>query len=414
MSYRRLKFPLWFTLLSLSLLWGNQWGIAAVAAAGLLLLPRPARKPLPELKPAPPVPVQPAVPEEQEFHALRSTELERELLELTAAGKGYERLNGCIDLILWALGFFVILFLCGLVWTGHLYSAMLFFGIAGTCAALLRTLGDCRQERRMSGLIERAGEEGAKLAEADRRPPFTLDDPESAARFRRNFGSASEAHSACLLARLTRLRFFTLPQDSLLLAAGEAYPETGSRLRNECGIESPGPTFGDAVLQLNNHLRSRSGEPVLPESLPPARNRRAPELSEPVRELRDSCRATGKPEFDEALPYAEAERRPLFSEVLFCSYWPNREDAAIAMGIRDTAAAVTLRGESMMCYPDDPVTLLAYGECESIDATDFTLSLEQRFDVRIPDSKVEQVFKSTLAELVADIRRRQSEQTRKK
>ena len=65
---------------------GNQREIVAVAAAGLLLFPRPVRKPLPELKTTPPVPAQSAVPVEQEFHVLRSAELERELLEFTAAG----------------------------------------------------------------------------------------------------------------------------------------------------------------------------------------------------------------------------------------------------------------------------------------------------------------------------------------
>lgn len=86
MPYKRLKFPLWFTLLVLPLLRGTSGRSLRSPLPGLLLFPRPVRKPLPELKSTPPVPAQSAVPVEQEFHVLRSAELERELLEFTAAG----------------------------------------------------------------------------------------------------------------------------------------------------------------------------------------------------------------------------------------------------------------------------------------------------------------------------------------
>ena len=78
------------------------------------------------------------------------------------------------------------------------------------------------------------------------------------------------------------------------------------------------------------------------------------------------------------------------------------------MAIRDTAAEVTCNGYSMMCYPDDPIALLVNDEFDSMADVEFILTLELRFSIQIPDGDAEKFLNGTLAELVTEIRRRQS------
>ena len=167
------------------------------------------------------------------------------------------------------------------------------------------------------------------------------------------------------------------------------------------------PTIGEAVLLLNNHRRIAKRRTPAPEELSLAESRPAPPLSNGVRKLRDLSCAGKNPDVQEIFE-EEYARRPLFSEALFCSYWPSCEKAAIAMAVRDTAAEVTGRGYSMMCYPDDPVALLVNGDFDSMEDVDFILTLEQRFSIQIPDGDAAKLLNGTLAELAAEIHRRQT------
>ncbi len=406
-----------FTLWSLAWDIGNPWLTAAFTVAGILigvLLYRKRKRSNPAEKAAPgklPHPIPFGEKPENQFHPIRAERLERELARFAIELFSYRKLSdsllvGCLIV---PAGLLSLFFMEQLLRSKNGLPFLTAAGTVWTVFALLTALSERSRERRQERLLRVAAEEGTRLAAADHRPPFSSDREEDLIRFCRCFGSEAEARTACEFAKQAGFRFLALPQDSLLLAAGESGFRKYVELCEALGFESSdfSPSIGEAVLYLNNHRRIAERRTPVPEKLPPAESRPAPPPSAAVRKLRELARS-GNVSNVSTVYEEESVRRPLFSEALFCGCWPSREEAAIAMVIRDTAAEVTCRGHSMMCYPEDPVALLVNGEFDSMDDVEFILTLELRFSIRIPDGDAEKLLNGTLAELVAEIRRRQS------
>ncbi len=406
-----------FTLWSLAWDIGNPWLTAVFTVAGILigvLLYRKRKRSNPAEKAAPgklPHPIPFGEKPETQFHPIRAERLERELAGFAIELFSYRKLSdsllaGCLIV---PAGVLSILFMDQLLHSENGLPFLTITGAVWTIVAFLVALGERSRERRQERLLRVAAEEGTRLAAADHRPPFSPDRPEDLARFCRCFGSESEARTACEFACRADFHFLTLPQDSLLLTAGKNGFRQYAELCETLDFDPIDfhPTIGEAVLLLNNHRRITERRTPVPGELPPAESRLAPPLSNGVRKLRDLSCAGKNPDVQEIFE-EEYARRPLFSEALFCSYWPSCEKAAIAMAVRDTAAEVTGRGYSMMCCPEAPVALLVNGEFDSMEDVDFILTLEQRFSIRIPDGDAAKLLNGTLAELAAEIHRRQT------
>ena len=406
-----------FTLWSLAWDIGNPSLIATYIAVGILigvLLYRKRKRSNPAEKAAPgklPHPIPFGEKPETQFHPIRAERLERELAGFAIELFSYRKLSdsllvGCLIV---PAGVLSILFMDQLLHSENGLPFLTITGAVWTVFALLTALGERSRERRQERLLRAAAEEGTRLAAADHRPPFSPDRPEDLARFCRCFGSESEARTACEFACRADFHFLTLPQDSLLLTAGKNGFRQYAELCETLDFDPIDfhPTIGEAVLLLNNHRRIAERRTPAPEELSPVEFRPPPPSSDAVRKLRERFHADETPNEGEVFE-EESARRPLFSETLFCMYWPGLEEAAIAMAVRDTAAEVTGRGYSMMCYPEDPVTLLVNGDFDSMEDVDFILTLEQRFSIRIPDGDAAKLLNGTLAELAAEIHRRQT------
>lgn len=406
-----------FTLWSLAWDIGNPSLIATYIAVGILigvLLYRKRKRSNPAEKAAPgklPHPIPFGEKPETQFHPIRAERLERELAGFAIELFSYRKLSdsllvGCLIV---PAGVLSILFMDQLLHSENGLPFLTITGAVWTVFALLTALGERSRERRQERLLRAAAEEGTRLAAADHRPPFSPDRPEDLARFCRCFGSESEARTACEFACRADFHFLTLPQDSLLLTAGKNGFRQYAELCETLDFDPIDfhPTIGEAVLLLNNHRRIAERRTPAPEELSPVEFRPPPPSSDAVRKLRERFHADETPNEGEVFE-EESARRPLFSETLFCSYWPSLEEAVIAMAVRDTAAEVTGRGYSMMCYPEDPVTLLVNGDFDSMEDVDFILTLEQRFSIRIPDGDAAKLLNGTLAELAAEIHRRQT------
>ena len=406
-----------FTLWSLAWDIGNPWLTAAFTVAGILigvLLYRKRKRSNPAEKAAPgklPHPIPFGEKPETQFHPIRAERLERELARFAIELFSYRKLSdsllaGCLIV---PAGVLSILFMDQLLHSENGLPFLTITGAVWTIVAFLVALGERSRERRQERLLRVAAEEGTRLAAADHRPPFSPDRPEDLARFCRCFGSESEARTACEFACRADFHFLTLPQDSLLLTAGKNGFRQYAELCETLDFDPIDfhPTIGEAVLLLNNHRRIAERRTPAPEELSPVEFRPPPPSSDAVRKLRERFHADETPNEGEVFE-EESARRPLFSETLFCSYWPSLEEAVIAMAVRDTAAEVTGRGYSMMCYPEDPVALLVNGEFDSMDDVEFILTLEQRFSIRIPDGDAAKLLNGTLAELAAEIHRRQT------
>ena len=417
-AFRKVMIAGAFTLWCLAWDIGNPSLIATYIAVGILIgglllyrkrkQVKQAERVEPERLPCPiPFGAEP----EQEFHPIRAERFERELAGFAIELYSYRKLShsllaGCLVV---PAGVLSILFMDQLQHSENGLPFLTITGAVWTIVAFLVALGERSRERRQERLLRAAADEGTRLAAADHRPPFSPDRPEDLARFCRCFGSESEARTACEFACRADFHFLTLPQDSLLLTAGKNGFRQYAELCETLDFDPIDfhPTIGEAVLLLHNHRRITERRTPVPGELPPAESRPAPPLSNGVRKLRDLSRAGKNPDVQEIFE-EESARRPLFSETLFCSYWPSLEEAVIAMAVRDTAAEVTGRGYSMMCYPDDPVTLLVNGEFDSMDDVEFILTLEQRFSIQIPDDDAAKLLNGTLAELAAEIHRRQT------
>lgn len=406
-----------FTLWSLAWDIGNPWLTAAFTVAGILigvLLYRKRKRSNPAEKAAPgklPHPIPFGEKPETQFHPIRAERLERELAGFAIELFSYRKLSdsllaGCLIV---PAGVLSILFMDQLLHSENGLPFLTITGAVWTIVAFLVALGERSRERRQERLLRAAADEGTRLAAADHRPPFSPDRPEDLARFCRCFGSESEARTACEFAFRADFHFLTLPQDSLLLTAGKNGFRQYAELCETLDFDPIDfhPTIGEAVLLLNNHRRITERRTPAPEELSPVEFRLPPPSSDAVRKLRERFHADETPNEGEVFE-EESARRPLFSETLFCSYWPSLEEAVIAMAVRDTAAEVTGRGYSMMCYPEDPVALLVNGEFDSMEDVDFILTLEQRFSIRIPDGDAAKLLNGTLAELAAEIHRRQT------
>lgn len=406
-----------FTLWSLAWDIGNPWLTAAFTVAGILigvLLYRKRKRSNPAEKAAPgklPHPIPFGEKPETQFHPIRAERLERELAGFAIELFSYRKLSdsllaGCLIV---PAGVLSILFMDQLLHSENGLPFLTITGAVWTIVAFLVALGERSRERRQERLLRVAAEEGTRLAAADHRPPFSPDRPEDLARFCRCFGSESEARTACEFACRADFHFLTLPQDSLLLTAGKNGFRQYAELCETLDFDPIDfhPTIGEAVLLLNNHRRIAERRTPAPEELSPVEFRPPPPSSDAVRKLRERFHADETPNEGEVFE-EESARRPLFSETLFCSYWPSLEEAVIAMAVRDTAAEVTGRGYSMMCYPEDPVALLVNGDFDSMEDVDFILTLEQRFSIQIPDGDAAKLLNGTLAELAAEIHRRQT------
>lgn len=94
---------------------------------------------------------------------------------------------------------------------------------------------------------------------------------------------------------------------------------------------------------------------------------------------------------------------------LFCSYWPTREQAVIALAIRELAIQNMDRPATMMCYPNDPAPLLLYVDLDSLESAEFFLGMEEKFHIRITDAEAEELFSRSFAEIVEYVQRKQTE-----
>ena len=73
----------------------------------------------------------------------------------------------------------------------------------------------------------------------------------------------------------------------------------------------------------------------------------------------------------------------------------------MALAIRDLAVFQMGRPDTIMTYPNDPLALLAYWEGDSLDIMEFIMSLEEHFNIVIPDNEVNQLLcHMSLAEAV--------------
>lgn len=142
---------------------------------------------------------------------------------------------------------------------------------------------------------------------------------------------------------------------------------------------------------------------ILPEALEPFPDilQDTPPLSPAMAEVWQMSQTGMWEKWKESLFIKEIEKRPPLSEKLFISYWPDAERAAIALEIRQAAVNNFSRPETMMCYPNDPLPLLAYVNLDSMETVEFVMELESRFNIRIKDEDYgENIVKSNFSQLV--------------
>ncbi len=233
------------------------------------------------------------------------------------------------------------------------------------------------------------------------RPPLVLGDSQACDHYLRHFGSEAEMSVAGRVLSAIDPGFMIYPEDSFYLVCGKRYPEVRRRLARVFHCPLLLTTVGGLVDEVVEQRRIR-----LDRDIP----------AELFQDRGDALPPPPLPEFLKAKKWREAPileeiaKRPEFSLRLFCSYWATREEALIALTLRDLAVDHMSRPESMMCYPNDPVPVLLLLDDDSMESVEFVLAMEEAFGVDIPDAELEKAFQWTLADFVENIQRKQREQ----
>ena len=406
---RFLQFSVWLISLGASIEWGNGWWIAGVVIIGVFLIAfhwlRSRKEKTPEFlreDDLPPVAV-PDVPAIAPGPFLRDEALEQQFLQLETQCRNAVTYFITLGTLLVLLGFIVLL-------TKYRSGGLMTCGVLGTCIAGALKLQFFLRSKRMNSLYPEVEQRIEDRLRKNPRPPLNLKNGDELAAFCSYYESIYEARAACFLARMIKIDRMVYPQDSFLLICGKEYLRDRDWIRDHFDVESVGVTLQDVVREISRGFIRK----IRPEDLPPAMEApEPPPLSGQVMEAWDFIRKEEWEKVDEEVFLAEIEKRPPMTVRLFCSCWKTREEAAIALVLRNLCIlyAASERPESMMCYPDDPFALLAYSSLLLDDYVEFIMDIEKTFGIRIEREDAGRFFEYSFSGIVHLIQEKQKNRT---
>ncbi len=211
------------------------------------------------------------------------------------------------------------------------------------------------------------------------RPPFQLE------RCARYYSNIFEVRALYHWNSILNFEFEVYPQDSFLLVCGRKHQDICT-------------TVGEAIE--STALRQRLSKPIDPNDLPEVPLLPLPPLTPALEKIRQS------PFKNITLMLDILQYRPPFSIEKFCAYWHDREQAALALYLRDEAVFRLGMPAAPMYYPNDPPPTCFWILDEDAEPVEFIMALEEKFNIEISDKEAEKWDFIDIAELVTFVQQK--------
>ncbi len=276
------------------------------------------------------------------------------------------------------------------------YAGVIYWGVLMFVVSLAFLLVRGVMRKRQEGILmamERLRDDAFR-----NRPALKLDDPASRERFGRRFNSRLEARGGCMIADFLKSPVEIYPDDAFAIVAGRTYPACLRALRLS-------PMSGDcSVAQAAQAALSGCSMQIFPEDLPEVDSYCEPPPLSP--ELQKNCDLyhAGKCRKINGEAYPdELSRRPPLELSEFCRYWNGREQAAIALTVRNIMIEQLGLPPDSMIHANDPMFLLNYIS-DGFDVVELVMGWEEAFGMDIPDADAEKLI--TFKDVVEYIQKR--------